>query len=94
MLCIGFKNIVRRRTERSKEMDIPKMVGLSEASRQTGLSYDFIRKLCLQNKIVYVRAGVKYLVNLEKLVEYLNQGEQSVMAAVMGNCAGANEGGV
>ena len=58
-------------------MTVPRMVGITEASKQTGLSYDFIRKLCLQNKIVYVRAGVKYLINWDKLVEYLNQGEQS-----------------
>lgn len=57
-------------------MTVPRMVGITEASKQTGLSYDFLRKLCLQNKIVHVRAGVRYLINLEKLVEYLNQGEQ------------------
>lgn len=56
-------------------MTVPKMVGIAEASKQTGLSYDFLRKLCLQNKIVYVRAGTKYLINFEKLVDYLNQGE-------------------
>ena len=58
-------------------MTVPRMVGITEASKQTGLSYDFIRKLCLQDKIVYVRAGVKFLINWDKLVEYLNQGEQS-----------------
>lgn len=58
-------------------MQIPKMIGISEASKQTGLSYDFLRKLCLQNKIVYVRAGVKYLINWDKLVEFLNQGEKN-----------------
>lgn len=60
-------------------VNCPTMVGITEASKQTGLSYDFIRKLCLQGKIVYVRAGVRYLVNLEKLIEYLNQGEKNVI---------------
>lgn len=60
-------------------MAVPKMVSLAEASKESGLSYDFIRKLCLQNKIVYVRAGVKYLVNWDKLVEYLNQGEKNAV---------------
>ena len=55
------------------------MIGIAEASKQTGLSYDFIRKLCLQDKIVYVRAGVKYLINWDKLVEFLNQGEKNGM---------------
>ena len=57
-------------------MPIPTMLGLAEASKQTGLPYEYLRKLCLQNKIVYVRAGAKYLVNLEKLIDFLNQGEQ------------------
>ena len=60
-------------------MQVPKMIGIAEASKQTGLSYDFIRKLCLQDKIVYVRAGVKYLINWDKLVEFLNQGEKNGM---------------
>lgn len=62
--------------QKGGNMTIPTMVSLNEASGQTGLSYDYLRKLCLQKKIVYVRAGCKYLVNLEKLVEYLNQGEK------------------
>lgn len=60
-------------------MTVPKMIGIAEASKQTGLSYDFIRKLCLQDKIVYVRAGVKYLINWDKLVEFLNQGEKNAV---------------
>lgn len=60
-------------------MTVPRMVGITEASKQTGLSYDFIRKLCLQDKIVYVRAGVKYLINLDKLLEFLNQGERNAV---------------
>ena len=62
--------------ERSKEMTeeikIPKMLGLKQASEVSGLSYDFLRKLCLQGKITHVRAGCKYLVNMEKLADYLN----------------------
>ena len=55
----------------------PTMVGLAEASRRTGVSYEFLRKLCLQNKIVYIKSGIRYLINLEKLVEYLNKGDQA-----------------
>ena len=54
-------------------LKIPTMLSLREASRETNLSYDFLRKLCLQNKIAYVRAGNKYLVNMEKLVDFLNR---------------------
>lgn len=57
-------------------MTIPTMVSIKEASSRTGLSYDYIRKLCLQKKIVFVKAGSKYLINLEKLVIFLNEGEE------------------
>lgn len=57
-------------------MVIPTMRTLKEAAQITGLSYDHLRKLCLQNKIVYVRAGSKFLINMEKLVEFLNAGEK------------------
>lgn len=73
-------------------MNIPTMAGLAEASKQTGLSYDFLRKLCLQNKIVYVRAGARYFVNMEKLAEFLNQGEGKTDVAGVTVCAGANGG--
>ncbi len=56
-------------------MTVPTMVTIKTAAGQTGLSYEYIRKLCLAGKIVYVKAGTKYLINLEKLVEFLNNGE-------------------
>ena len=65
--------------ERRKEitaMTIPTMVTIRAAADQTGLSYDYIRKLCLAGKIVFVRSGSKYIINLEKLVDYLNNGEK------------------
>ena len=61
--------------EKFRRQNIPVMWTIKEASQNTGLSYDFIRKLCLQNRIVHVKAGRKYLVNSEKLVEYLNSGK-------------------
>lgn len=54
----------------------PTMLTIKQAAEKTNLSYDFIRKLCLQKKIVFVRAGNKYLVNMEKLIDFLN-GETS-----------------
>lgn len=56
-------------------MTIPTMVTIKEASQQSGLSYDFVRRLCLQGKIAYIRAGTKYLINLERFIEFLNTGE-------------------
>lgn len=60
----------------SNTIECPTMVGLTKASQLTGVPYEFLRKLCLQNKIVHIRSGVRYLINLEKLVDYLNQGDK------------------
>ena len=55
-----------------ESLKIPTMYTLNQASAATGLSYDFLRKLCLSKKIVHIRAGTKILVNMEKLIDYLN----------------------
>lgn len=55
---------------------IPEMITLRDASKRTGISYDWLRKLCLQGKIVHIRAGSKYLLNFGRLVDYLNTGDQ------------------
>lgn len=57
-------------------MTVPTMISIQEVRRRTGLSYEFVRGLIRENKVVYVKAGTKFLVNWEKLIEYLNQGEQ------------------
>lgn len=56
--------------------NIPEMVTIKEAARRTGVSYDCIRKLCLQKKIVYIKAGSKYLVNFGMFCDFLNHGEK------------------
>lgn len=49
---------------------------IKETATETGISYHCIRQWCLENKITYIRAGNKYLVNLDKLIEFLNLGLQ------------------
>lgn len=55
---------------------IPEMVTLRTASQRTGVSYDWLRKKCLQGSLVYIKAGTKYLINFGKLVDYLNKGDR------------------
>lgn len=57
--------------------NIPRMLKLKDASQETGLSYNFLRQLCLTNQIVFVRAGNKYFINMDKLIDFLN-GEKQV----------------
>lgn len=52
---------------------MPTMVTIRVAAEQTGLTYSCLRRWILEGKFpFYVRAGSKYLVNLEKLAEFLN----------------------
>ena len=53
---------------------IPTMLTIKEASQKTGLSEHYLRELCKKHLIVFVKTGVKYLINFEKLIEYLNVG--------------------
>lgn len=56
--------------------EFPEMISLRTAADRTGLSYDFLRKACITGRIVYIRAGKKFLLNAEALQEYLTKGEQ------------------
>lgn len=50
----------------------PQMKTIKELAEETGISYSRIRKWCLDGTIVYVKAGTRYLVNVEKFKEFLN----------------------
>lgn len=62
-------------------MTLPKMRTIKEAAEeikrtdpQTAIREYFIRDLVVNNRIVYVRAGKKILINMDKLYEYLQEG--------------------
>ncbi len=59
---------------------IPTMKSISECSEIVGLAKYHVRRLVLQGKVKYVRSGSKYLVNVDNLVEYLNNGEAQTEA--------------
>lgn len=62
--------------EKQQELgELPKMLTIKEASDKTGLSYNHIRQMCLSGRLVYVKAGSKFLINSSRLMEYLNNGE-------------------
>ena len=58
-----------------ENLKIPTMLKLADAAELTGVSYCHLLNMCKRGQIVHVKAGKKYLVNMEKLVEYLNTGE-------------------
>lgn len=54
---------------------LPKMLTIKETAQATGLHEYFVRQLVKQNRVTYVKAGCKTLINLDRLVEFLNEGE-------------------
>ena len=61
----------------SVNLQIPEMLPIKEVSRRTGLSYNFIRSLCLRGEVAHIRTGKKYLVNFSLFIDYLNtQGKE------------------
>lgn len=62
-----------RQTADNRELQkLPVMKTIKEMVELTGFSYMHLRNLCLENKIVYIRAGKKYLINYDRFCDYLN----------------------
>lgn len=58
-----------------KDQKIPEMITIAETAKRTGLSYETIRRLCLQGKISYIKVGPKgskYMINFTRFIDYLN----------------------
>lgn len=53
-------------------LKIPIMLTIEETARVTGRAKHYIRELAINKKIVHTRSGKKYLINLEKFIEYEN----------------------
>ncbi len=54
---------------------IPALKTINEASQLVGLARYHLRQLVKQNRIKFILAGKKVLINMDSLVEYLNNGE-------------------
>ncbi len=55
---------------------LPRMRTIREAAKEVGIPEHALRVLVKEGRIVYIKVGSKALINLEKLVEYLNKGEE------------------
>lgn len=63
------------------DQKIPTMLTIPQIlERFPELNYNFVRRLCVDNKICYVRNGRgRYLINLEKFVDWLNGDEKGAV---------------
>lgn len=73
---IPFEVIQSMSGDESEPRGLPKMKTIKEVSELTALPYSLIRNLCIQNKIVHIRTGKKYLINYDRFIDYLNCGER------------------
>ena len=53
----------------------PNMATVKQAAEIYGLSPHYIRRLCRTGKVRYVNAGRGWLVNLDSLARYFEQGD-------------------
>lgn len=59
-----------------KESEPPEMVTIREVCLRTGISYNCVRyRLIPQNRIKYIRAGRRYLINWQSVIDCLNAGD-------------------
>lgn len=66
----------RQPTDNGGLQKLPVMKSIKEMVELTGFSYMHLRNLCLENKIVHIRAGKKYFINYDRFCDYLNGIEQ------------------
>ena len=67
-IAISKKNL------ESLDRAIPRMVTIKEAAKTGILPEHCLRKMVKQNEIPYVMAGTRCLINLDKLIDYLESG--------------------
>ncbi len=53
----------------------PTMLTIRVTAKRTNLPENMLRTLVKENKIVFICVGNRYLINLEKLIAYLNSGD-------------------
>ena len=55
--------------------NLPRMGSVKQAAELYGLPASYIRRLCKLGKIKYVNAGHMWLVNLDSLARYFEEGD-------------------
>ncbi len=55
--------------------NMPVMARIKKASELSGITEYRLRQLCKEGKIVCVRCGNRFLINMDRLADYLNTGD-------------------
>ena len=67
--------------------EIPRMETIKATAKLFGLPEHFIRQKVISGEIVSVKAGCKYLVNVDRFAEYLNSSTISPQNAQKSECS-------
>ena len=59
----------------SNAVQYPTMATVKDAAARFGISEYFLRNLCRAGKVRFVCAGKRWLVNLDSLAAYFNEGD-------------------
>lgn len=66
----------RQKMNETNIRPLPRMRTIKQTAAETGVAEYFVRRLVKQDKIKYVQAGRKVLINLDLFIDFLNGGEQ------------------
>jgi len=56
---------------------VPQMTTINETAKLANVSVHFVRQLAIQNRVVHVKTGRKYLINFDRFIDYLNSGYEA-----------------
>ncbi len=65
---------MKRKKHKKKNKSLPKMRTIATTAKELDLPKTFVRSLVKENKIDFVKAGCKTLINLDRFIDYLNGG--------------------
>lgn len=57
----------------------PIMLTLPQLAEETGIGYSTLYTWCKQGRFPYIKAGKRFLVNLERFYEFLNSDEREAL---------------
>lgn len=57
--------------------NVPQMMTINQAAKETGLSAQYLRRLCRTNQIACIQCGTRFYINVDRLIDFLNHPNQS-----------------
>ena len=69
------------KTAAVRQRPVPRMRTIPQAAEEANISVHFVRKIVKEGRVIAVKSGCKYYVNLDSLINYLNTGDCTVRTA-------------